>query len=94
MYFKALGVYGVPPEKVYIILKDKLNLSVEDLGRIERCYRIDTTDKTRYAYSLSELEDTIYSEDFYDTNLRITSENIWYQMVQNMKKNLKGETDE
>lgn len=84
-YFKALGEYGVPPWRVYMLLKDKLKLTLNDLEAIEMCYRVDTSDKTCYIYSMDKLQDLIYSYDN-DVNLKIASQDIWYQMVQNMKE--------
>ena len=84
-YFKALGEYGVPPWRVYMLLKDKLKFTLNDLEAIERCYRVDFSDKTFYTYSMDELQDLIYSYDN-DVNLKIASQDIWYQMVQNMKE--------
>lgn len=87
-YFKALGEYGIPPWRVYMLLKDKLKLTLNDLEVIERCYRVDTSDKTRYIYSMDVLQDLIYSYDN-DANLKIASENVWYQMVQGMKERVR-----
>lgn len=83
-YFKALGEYGVPPWRVYTLLKDKLKLRLRDLEVIERCYRVDTPDKTCYLYSMDAVQDLIYTYEN-DVSIKIDSQNIWFQMCQRMK---------
>lgn len=83
-YFKELGSCGLPPWRVYMLLKDKLKLTLSDLEVIERCYRVDISDKTCYIYSMDELQDLICSYDNY-VDLKIESLNIWYHMAQRMK---------
>lgn len=84
-YFKVLGQYGVPPLRVYTLLKDKLELTQRDLEVIEICYRVDTSDRTCYLFSMDEVQDLIYSYGN-DVSIKIDGQNIWYQMCQRIKE--------
>lgn len=83
-YFEAFGQEGVPPYRVYSILKELIQFTKNDLEDIERCYRVDTPDKTCYIYSMEELQNLLYAYEN-AVSIKIDTQNIWYQMCQRMK---------
>ena len=71
-----------------MLLKDKLELTLNDLEVIERCYKVDIAEATYFIYSMEDIQYLIHKyED--EVNIKINSEHVWYQMVQSMKKEVK-----
>lgn len=87
-YFKVLGRYGVPPWRVYMLLRDKLKLTLNDLEVIERCYEVVMSGVTYFLYSMEDIQYLIYKHED-EVNIKINSLHVWYQMVQSMKEDVK-----